>query len=123
MLTSFDMDATPVFALILCGLPDLNRRLASRNQEALAQRITVRYHLVGMEREETYAYVEHHLKLAGADRPIFHDDALQQLFESSHGLPRRVNVNARKALELAWRQGLERIDIRTMEMTTAAEIT
>lgn len=119
MLTSFDMDAHPVFAMVLCGQPELNRILANRNQEALAQRITVRYHLVGMEREETRAYVEHHLKLAGVDRPVFDDAALQHLFESSHGLPRLVNRHALQALELAWRQSLERVDLKTVEMATA----
>ncbi|MFA7175391.1 MAG: AAA family ATPase [Kiritimatiellia bacterium] len=119
MLTSFDMDARPVFAMVLCGQPELNRILANRSQEALAQRITVRYHLVGMEREETRAYVEHHLKLVGVDRPIFDDTALQHLFEFSHGLPRLVNRYALQALELAWRQGLERVDLKTMEMATA----
>jgi len=119
MLTSFDMDARPVFAMILCGQPELNRILSSRSQEALAQRITVRCHLVGMDREETRAYIEHHLKLAGVDRPIFDDAALQHLFESSHGLPRLVNRLALQGLELAWRQGLERVDLKTMEMATA----
>ncbi|MFA7175139.1 MAG: AAA family ATPase [Kiritimatiellia bacterium] len=119
MLTSFDMDARPVFAMVLCGQPELGRVLASQRQEALAQRITVHYHLVGMEREETRAYVEHHLKLAGVDRPLFDDDAFQHLFEYSHGLPRKVNAKVLKALDLAWRQGLTRIDLKTMEMATA----
>ena len=119
MLTNFDMDARPVFALVLCGQPELNRILAGRSQEALAQRITVRYHLVGMEREETRAYIEHHLKLAGINRPLFDDAALQHLFEFSHGLPRLVYRYALQGLELAWRQGLEHVDLKTMEMATA----
>ena len=119
LLTSFEMDARSVFALVLCGQPVLSRHLTARAHEALAQRINVRYHLVGMSREETKAYVDHHIKLAGVDRKLFADDALDHLFEFSHGLPRPVNVYAREALDLAWRQGKDHVDLRIMEMATA----
>ena len=119
LLTNFEMDARSVFALVLCGLPELGRRLASQNHESLAQRIAVRYHLVGLGREETKAYVAHHLGLVGVERAIFADDALEHLFEFSHGVPRQVNGYALQALDLAWRQGKEHVDFKTMEMATA----
>lgn len=119
LLTSFDMDARSVFALILCGLPTLNRQLAGRIHESLSQRIAIRYHLVGMGREETKEYVTHHLKLAGVERKIFADDALEHLFEFSHGIPRQVNRYALQALDLAWRQGNDHVDLKTMEMATS----
>src|SRR5690606_8387210 len=79
LMTNFEMDARSVFALILCGLPHLNRRLAVQTHASLAQRIGVRYHLVGMGREETKAYVAHHLKLVGVERALFADEALEHL--------------------------------------------
>lgn len=119
MLTNFQMDAQAMFALIFCGLPKLNRIMASRDLDGLAQRITVRHHLVGMEHEETKAYVTHHLKIAGVDRPLIVDEALDLLFEHAHGLPRKVNRIAQKSFEIAWRQGHDLVELRTMEMATA----
>lgn len=122
LLTNFEMDSQPVFSLILCGLPLLDRQLAGHTLVSLAQRIGVRYHLVGMGREETKAYVLHHLELAGVKRPIFADDAIDHLFEFSHGAPRLVNKYALEALNLAWHQGHDVVDLKAMEMATTAVV-
>lgn len=119
MLTNFEMDALPVFALILAGHPELARTLARRGNEALAQRITLRYHLIGLDREETKAYVAHHLKLAGVVHPIFTEDALAHIFQYSQGIPRRINALALKGLEIAYLQGAQTVEGSTMELVTA----
>ena len=46
VLTNFDMDARPVFALLLAGQPDLARLVRRKGQEALAQRIGTHCHLL-----------------------------------------------------------------------------
>jgi len=119
MLTNFNMDSTPVFAMVLAGHPDLSRLLSRRGNEALAQRIGCRFHLTGMDWEELKAYVAHHLQLAGVTRPIFTDDALRQLFQHSQGVPRRVNSLALQALEVAYLQEKELVDLSILELVTA----
>lgn len=119
MLTNFNMDATPVFSLLLAGHPDLSRLLSRRGNEALAQRIGCRYHLTGMDWDETKAYVAHHLKLAGVTRPVFTDDALRLLFQHSQGIPRRVNTLAVQALEASYLQEQELVNLPVVEMVTA----
>jgi type II secretory pathway predicted ATPase ExeA len=57
MLTNFEMDAAPVFALILAGHPELTHILSSPRSQALAQRVNVQYHLGSMTWDETKAYV------------------------------------------------------------------
>lgn len=119
MLTNFNMDSTPIFSLVLAGHPDLSRLLSRRGNEALAQRIGCRFHLTGMDWDEMRAYVAHHLKLAGVTRPVFTEDALRLLFQHSQGIPRRVNGLALQALEVAFLQEKELLDVATLELITA----
>jgi len=70
---------------------------------ALNQRIALRYVLEGMTKEETGAYVAHHLKLAGrSDGTIFSDDAVALVHQVSRGLPRAVNNLATQSLVAAY---------------------
>src|SRR5262249_49319341 len=66
--------------------------------EALAQRITVRFALRGFDRDTTRLYLEHRLRLAGADRPLFTDPAVEALFNASQGVMRRIDALAHHAL-------------------------
>lgn len=118
-LTNFNVDSTPVFSLILAGHPDLSRLLSRRGNEALAQRISFRFHLTGMDWDETKAYVSHHLTLAGVTRPLFTDEALRHLFQHTQGIPRRVNSLAHQALEVAYLREHELVDLATLELITA----
>ena len=41
--------------------------------------------------EETAAYVNHRLRMAGAVQPIFEPEALDALHDLTHGIARRIN--------------------------------
>jgi general secretion pathway protein A len=64
----------------------------------LAQRITGRYHLQPLSREESTAYMRHRLRIAGATQEIFTRGALGELFRASGGIPRLLNVIGDRAL-------------------------
>jgi general secretion pathway protein A len=64
----------------------------------LAQRITGRYHLEPLSREETASYLRHRLRIAGATQEIFTRGALDELYRTSGGVPRLVNVIGDRAL-------------------------
>jgi len=40
----------------------------------ITQRMNIRYHLGGLELDETRKYVEHQLQVAGAQHPVFTTD-------------------------------------------------
>jgi type II secretory pathway predicted ATPase ExeA len=84
------------------GQPTLRRRIRLGTFAALNQRIALRYVLDGMDRDETGAYVAHHLKLAGRADPIFTDDAVALIHQVSRGLPRAVNNLATQSLVAAY---------------------
>lgn len=75
--------------LLLVGEPSLVPRL--RRAGALAERIAVSCQLSAFSQEETCEYIEHRLHMAGANRAIFDDGALQAVFELSAGVPLRIN--------------------------------
>ncbi|HZT54770.1 MAG TPA: peptidoglycan-binding protein, partial [Burkholderiaceae bacterium] len=64
----------------------------------LAQRITARYHLTPLDRDETEAYVRHRLAIAGALRSPFSRLGLRALYKRSGGVPRLINVIGDRAL-------------------------
>ena len=70
--------------------------------ESLAQRLVIRHHLTGLAHDEIDAYVRHRLVLTGApDIPIFDANAIEAMFQSAQGLPRRVNQIAHLAMVAA----------------------
>jgi len=92
LLTNFRMDSVWPLTLILVGQPTLRQRIRLQSLQALNQRINLRYHLVGLSREETKTYIAHQLKVAGRTDPIFSDDAVELIFAESKGLPRLINT-------------------------------
>ena len=115
-LWNFQMDTAPAFSLVLIGQPEFARMLSSVAHESFAQRISLRYHLTGMNRKETDDYVTHHLELAGIHHPLFSQGALTHVFDHSRGLPRKVNILCLRALELAALQGKRLVENEDVEL-------
>jgi general secretion pathway protein A len=98
LLTNLETAKQKLLQIILIGQPELRELLARNDMRQLAQRITGRYHLEPLTRDETTAYIEHRLKVAGAIGPIFSTAAKRELFRLSGGVPRMINVIADRAL-------------------------
>lgn len=92
LLTNYRMDSDNRLCLLLIGQAELRRRLGMSAHEALEQRIVVRYHLGGLERDELEGYLAHRLRTAGTEMPLFSPDAHEALFQASQGIPRRLNL-------------------------------
>lgn len=88
---NFNMDSTALFPLILVGQPELRKLLRLKKYEATAQRIGMQYHLGGMTKDETFAYIRHHLHVSRIESPVFTDGALGRVYAASLGIPRMIN--------------------------------
>lgn len=97
-LMNYDCDAFSPFSLVLAGSEEFRQRLLLRPLQALAGRLQMRFHLRGLEPDETARYVEHQLTAAGAQGEVFTRSALQRLHEASAGIPRHINHLATLAL-------------------------
>ena len=98
LMTNYRMDSDNRLCLLLAGHTELRQRLAMAAYESLRQRIVVRCHLEGLDREEVTGYLQHRLKLAGAAVPLFRDDAVEAIAQATNGVPRRIDRVAHLAL-------------------------
>jgi type II secretory pathway predicted ATPase ExeA len=119
MLTNHDMDSRSPFACLLIGQPTLRRMIKLGVLAALDQRIAVRYQMTGMTPDETTTYITHHLQLAGQASPLFSDDALALIHDTSRGKPRTVNNLALAALIATYAASKKLVD----ESATRAAVT
>jgi len=121
LLTNLETNTQKLLQIILIGQPEL-RELLSRNElRQLAQRITGRYHLNPLSRDETTAYVRHRLRVAGATTDIFAAAALNEVFRLSRGVPRVINVICDRALLGAYSLDRHRVTA-TLVRNAAAEV-
>jgi type II secretory pathway predicted ATPase ExeA len=90
-LMNYEIDSTAPMSLIVVGQPELRRILRLQFYEAIAQRINVRFHLPGLEAQETAQYITHHLQVAGVKSPLFTEEAVHRIHEYSGGIARKVN--------------------------------
>jgi general secretion pathway protein A len=110
LLTNLETPTQKLLQIILIGQPEL-RELLDRNElRQLAQRITGRYHLKPLSREETKGYVRHRLRVAGAQEEIFSARALDEIHRLSAGIPRVINVACDRALLGAYTQETRKIN-------------
>ena len=110
LLTNFYCDAESPLGLLLVGDPKLRSLLKELPNEALDQRIMVRYHLAGLSLAETGQYIKAHLTAVAADPELFTADAIQAIFQHSRGLPRRINKIAIQSLLKAGHKEVRPID-------------
>jgi general secretion pathway protein A len=109
LLTNLETPTQKLLQIILIGQPELRDLLDQTELRQLAQRITGRYHLMPLSREETKGYVRHRLRVAGAAEEIFTPAALTEVHRLSSGIPRVINVACDRALLGAYTQETRRI--------------
>jgi general secretion pathway protein A len=110
LLTNLETATQKLLQIILIGQPELRELLDRNDLRQLAQRITGRYHLKPLSREETQGYVRHRLRVAGASGEIFTAGALREVHRLTAGVPRVINVTCDRALLGAYTQELRTVD-------------
>ena len=92
MLADIGPGGGRVVSIILAGQPELSATLDSPALEQLAQRTRLRFHLKALTEAETGEYVQHRLKVAGAETEIFDAEAFPLIYRYTGGVPRLVNT-------------------------------
>ncbi|MCJ7555969.1 MAG: AAA family ATPase [Gammaproteobacteria bacterium] len=98
LLTNLETAKQKLLQIILIGQTELRELLARNDLRQLAQRITGRYHLDPLHKDETFAYVRHRLKVAGCTSEVMRPSALTELHRISGGIPRSINVISDRAM-------------------------
>ena len=114
LLSNVNIDSDIFLQLILTGQPELIDKLNLAELKQFAQRIGVEFHLNALDHEQTQCYIKHRLKMAGANRPIFSDNACSAVYCYTQGIPRRINNLCDFAMVYAFADGKDNIDIETI---------
>jgi putative secretion ATPase (PEP-CTERM system associated) len=95
MLSNLETEKSKLIQIALIGQPNLRDLLQRPELEQLRQRVTVSYHLNGLDSIETAAYVNHRLRRAAIGAPLeFSRDVCDLIHLHSDGIPRKINVIA-----------------------------
>ena len=98
LLTNLETNTRKLLQIILIGQPELQQLLKRQDLRQLAQRITARYHLLPLTVAEIAMYIQHRLRVAGCERPLFDKKAIEHIHQTTKGIPRLVNLLADRAL-------------------------
>ncbi|QCF26239.1 ExeA family protein [Hydrocarboniclastica marina] len=110
LLTNLETGEKKLLQIVLLGQPELQEMLDQRELRQLAQRITARYHLNALDRQELSSYIRYRLSVAGGRHLIFSPAALKTLYRLSNGIPRLINLIADRALLGAYSQNSGVVD-------------
>jgi type II secretory pathway predicted ATPase ExeA len=117
-ILNFNDDGRARVTLLLMGQPEVRAHIHAH--PPLEQRVSLRFHLAGMEPDDCAAYLRHRLRVAGHPTgDVFRPDAEVLLAEESRGVPREINRLAKLALETARADGADRVDAAHLHAVVA----
>ena len=105
LLTNLETNQRKLLQIILLGQPELLVLLAKPELRQLSQRITARFHLNALNRDEISAYIKHRLVVAGAKGTFFTKPAIDRIYKISQGIPRVINLVCDRSLLGTYSEG------------------
>jgi len=116
LLSNLETDTEKLIQIVLMGQNELQEMLARRELRQLAQRVTARYHLTALNRQETEDYIRHRLAVAGGEGKVnFTTGAITAVHRVSQGVPRVINLICDRALLAGYVQGSRVIVVAMVE--------
>ena len=92
LLTNLETDRRKLLKIFLLGQSELSSILSRPDLEQINQRITGRYHLKELKRDDVSAYISHRISVAGGGRAqLFSRGAVKEIYKLSRGIPRLIN--------------------------------
>jgi len=112
LLWNLEHDGERLVQIVLIGQPELRQRLGEAKWESLRQRIVLSYHLPAISAQDTVAYIQHRLKVAGEGEGLaqFSPEAMSEIYSATDGIPRLINVLCDNALLVGYARGVYCID-------------
>lgn len=110
MLSNINADKDQLLQVILVGQPQLRALLRRKELQQFFQRVSVDYFIPALKPNEVHEYIEHRLRIAGREEPLFTADAYKRIAEVTQGIPRRINTLCDTTLVYAMSSHMDKVD-------------
>ena len=112
-LLNVEASSHKLLNIILFGPPELEKYLAL--DPPLVSRIGLKFTLKPLDEASTKGYIIHRIKVAGSEKEIFTDSAMQAVFTHSKGIPRLINAISDNALLEGFLEKKETLDATVID--------
>lgn len=110
LLSNFESATEKLLQIVLLGQPELDSLLNREDLRQLKQRIALRMKIQPLAMPEVEQYMRSRWRKAGATGDLpFDSEAIQEVAESSTGIPRLINSLSDNALLLAFAEGVSMV--------------
>ena len=110
ILSNLETEKEKLLQIVLVGQSNLKDLLRRAELRQLDQRVSIRYDLKPLSAEETAAYVQHRLSVAGGGAAVtFAPKALARVHQFTGGIPRLINLLCDRALLTAYSARTNRV--------------
>ncbi|HKY23156.1 MAG TPA: AAA family ATPase [Vicinamibacterales bacterium] len=110
ILSNLETDKDKLLQIVLVGQLNLHPLLKAPQMRQLDQRVSIRYQLRPLSRDEVASYVSHRLMIAGGSASVmFQPKALDMVHRRTGGIPRLVNLVCDRSLLAAYSARTNRV--------------
>ena len=112
LLSNFETSRGKLMQIVLSGQPQLSDKLMQPSLLQLRQRISTICRIEPLSPEETVSYIDYRLTQAGyRGEPLFSEDALKLISDTTQGTPRIINNLCFNALSLCCALKSKQVDV------------
>ena len=116
ILSNLETDTEKLLQIVLVGQLHLDTKLRSAELRQLAQRISIRYELRPLTRDEVAAYIHHRLAVAGRPSAVtLPAKVTNRIHSYTGGIPRLINLVCDRALLAGFAARTTRITPRMID--------
>ena len=121
ILSNLETEKEKLLQIVLVGQSNLKDVLRRPELRQLEQRVSIRYDLKSLTAEETSAYVQHRLSVAGGGAAVtFAPKALARVHRYTAGIPRLINLLCDRALLAGYSARTNRIAPQFVDSAAAS---
>jgi len=111
LLTNLETAQHKLLKIFLLGQSELGNLLKSPDLTQFNQRVIGRFHISGLEENETAGYIGHRLSVAGGSaESVFNAKAIKTIHRLTNGIPRLINTLCDRALLGAFAEECQQVD-------------
>ncbi|MBF0453104.1 MAG: AAA family ATPase, partial [Candidatus Magnetomorum sp.] len=111
LISDLETEKKKLVKIILVGQLDLTKKLNRPELRKIYHRITIRYQLKPLSKQDMMTYVNHRIRIAGGSGATspFSEQILSLVYQYSHGVPRFVNTICERTLMVAFAENTRNI--------------